>query len=171
MMSFYWNWLKFKHAHSMRWITDGYYRSVLNATSWSGLNAMQLACHSTRIFWNTQIRGHGYTNLILKQNLDQETIKAFLWNRTIYIYLHSIMHLHHNDVIQWKHLPRHWPFVNSPNKGQWRGALMFSLICVWINGWENNREAGDLRCPLWHHCNDVMAYCSVYGNGCLVHFG
>ena len=35
--------------------------------------------------------------------------------------------------------------VNSPHKGQWREALMFSLICVWINGWENNREAGDLR--------------------------
>ena len=35
--------------------------------------------------------------------------------------------------------------VNSPQKGQWRGALMFSLICVWINGRVNNREAGDLR--------------------------
>ena len=35
--------------------------------------------------------------------------------------------------------------VNSPQKGQWRGALIFSLICVWINGWVNNREAGDLR--------------------------
>ena len=35
--------------------------------------------------------------------------------------------------------------VNSPHKGQWRGDLMFSLICVWINGWRNNREAGDLR--------------------------
>ena len=35
--------------------------------------------------------------------------------------------------------------VNSPHKGQWRGDLMFSLICVWINGWVNNREAGDLR--------------------------
>ena len=32
----------------------------------------------------------------------------------------------------------------SPHKGQWRGALMFSLICDWINGWVNNREAGDL---------------------------
>ena len=32
--------------------------------------------------------------------------------------------------------------VNSPHKGQWRGNLMFSLICVWINGWVNNREAG-----------------------------
>ena len=34
--------------------------------------------------------------------------------------------------------------VNSPHKGPWRGAFMFSLICVWINGWVNNREAGDL---------------------------
>ena len=35
--------------------------------------------------------------------------------------------------------------VNSPHKDQWRGALLRSLICVWINGCVNNREAGDLR--------------------------
>ena len=35
--------------------------------------------------------------------------------------------------------------VSSPHKGQWHGAPMFSLVCVWINGWVNNREAGDLR--------------------------
>ena len=34
--------------------------------------------------------------------------------------------------------------VNSPHRGQRRGALMFSLICVWINDWANNNEAGDL---------------------------
>ena len=58
-----------------------------------------------------------------------------------------------DDVIKWKHFPRYWPFVwgihrspvNSPHRGQWRGALMFSLICVWINSWINNREAGELR--------------------------
>ena len=56
-------------------------------------------------------------------------------------------------TIKWKHFPRYWPFVwgihrspvNSPHKGQWRGALMFSLICARINGWVNTREAGDLR--------------------------
>ena len=38
------------------------------------------------------------------------------------------------------------PFpVNSPHKGQWRGALMFSLICVWINDWVNNHEASVFR--------------------------
>ena len=58
----------------------------------------------------------------------------------------------HDDVIKWKHFPRHWSFlrgihrspVNSLHKSQWRGALMFSLICAWINGCVNNREAGDL---------------------------
>ena len=35
--------------------------------------------------------------------------------------------------------------VNSPH--MWRGALMFALICAWINGWVNNGEAGDLRRP------------------------
>ena len=57
----------------------------------------------------------------------------------------------HDDVIKWNHFPRYWPFVrgihrspvNSPHKGQWHGALMFSLICVWINGWVNNLKAGD----------------------------
>ena len=39
----------------------------------------------------------------------------------------------------------HRSSVNSPHKGQWHGALMFSLICAWINSWVNNREAGDLR--------------------------
>ena len=46
--------------------------------------------------------------------------------------------------------------VNSPHKGQWGGALMFSLICVWINGWVNNREAGDLRRHRCHYDVNVM---------------
>ena len=35
--------------------------------------------------------------------------------------------------------------VNSPHKGQWRGALVFSLICAWIHVLVNSREAVDLR--------------------------
>ena len=31
------------------------------------------------------------------------------------------------------------------HRGQLRGALMFCLVCAWINDWVNNREAGDLR--------------------------
>ena len=46
--------------------------------------------------------------------------------------------------------------VNSPHKGQWRGALMFSLICVWINDWVNNRETGNLRRYRAHYDVIVM---------------
>ena len=54
----------------------------------------------------------------------------------------------HDDVIKWEHFPRYWTFVTGrfPSKGQWRGALMFSLTCAWTNGWANNRDDGDLTC-------------------------
>ena len=42
------------------------------------------------------------------------------------------------------------------HKGQWRGSLMFSLKCVWINDWVNNREAGDLRRYRAHYDVSVM---------------
>ena len=74
----------------------------------------------------------------------------------------------HDDVIKWKHFPRYWPFVrgihrspvNSPHKGQWRGALIFSLICAWINSWVNKREAGDLRRYHAHYDVSVMIFMS-----------
>ena len=76
----------------------------------------------------------------------------------------------HDDVIKWKHFSRNWPFVrgihpspvNFPHKDQWRGAVMFSLICVWINDWLNNREAGDLRCNCTHYDIIVMSTTSLY---------
>ena len=70
----------------------------------------------------------------------------------------------HDDVIKWRHFRRYWPFVrgihrssvNSPYKSQRRGALMFSLIWAWINGWVNTREAGDLRRHRDHYGVTVM---------------
>ena len=43
-----------------------------------------------------------------------------------------------------------------PHKGQWRGALMFSLICTRMHGWVNNDEAGDLRRLRVHYDVTVM---------------
>ena len=48
--------------------------------------------------------------------------------------------------------------VYSPHIGQWRGALMFSLICVRINGLVNNGEAGDLRRHRAHYDVNVMSH-------------
>ena len=70
----------------------------------------------------------------------------------------------HEDVIKRKHFPQYWPFVRgihrwpvtSHLKGQWRGALMFSLIWA-LNkrlskqswGWWFDTPSH----PLWRHCN------------------
>ena len=97
---------------------------------------------------------------------------VMLWLRLCrnYPYPSGLLHWHrvnHDDVIKWKHFPRYWPIVrgihrspvNSPHKGQWRVALMFSLICARINGWINNREAGDLRRYRAHYDVIVMDMC------------
>ena len=76
----------------------------------------------------------------------------------------------------WKHFPRNWPFVrrirrfpmNSSHKGQWRGTLMFSLICIWINRWVNNREAGDLKRYRAHYDVTVMVRYYAPPNGPLM---
>ena len=58
-------------------------------------------------------------------------------------------------------------------KGQWRGALMFSLICARINGWVNNGEAGYLRRHRAHYDVIVMSVESTwyhYSNPAVNHF-
>ena len=83
-------------------------------------------------------------------------MKSVCWvwcSRIVFVGLTPGICFNHDDVIKWKNFPLYWPFVrgihrtpvNSPHKGQWRGALMFSFICAWMNGSVNSREAGDLR--------------------------
>ena len=73
---------------------------------------------------------------------------------------------HHDDFIKWKHFPRyfvrriHRSPVNSPHKGQWRGAMIFSLIWAWINGWVNKHEAGD---EIRHRVHYDVTVMSVMG--------
>ena len=99
----------------------------------------------------------------------------------------DIIHVHrncHDDVMKWKHSPPYWPFVrgihwplvNSLHKGQWRGAMMFSMICVLIK-WLRKQSFGwwfeKLSHPLYgiwswvcrvtyqlHHVNGLVQDCS-----------
>ena len=80
-------------------------------------------------------------------------------------YENSINQLH-DDVIKWKHFPRYFTFVRGihllpmiyPHKGEWRGTLVFSLICAWTNDWVSNRDCGDLRRHRAHYDAIVMSY-------------
>ena len=70
----------------------------------------------------------------------------------------------HLIVIKWKHFPRYWLFVrgiqrspvSSPDKGQWRGALVFYSIFVWINGSVNNREGLFALPSAYAHGNYIL---------------
>ena len=86
-------------------------------------------------------------------------IKRYYWKKCT-----RLQQRNHDDVMKWKYFPRCWTFVwgihrspvNSPHKGQWRWALMFPLLCAGMNGWVNNREAGDLRRHRAHYDVKVM---------------
>ena len=75
----------------------------------------------------------------------------------VLIWPELFLHVIHDDVIKCKHFPCYWLFVRrihrSPQKVQWHGALIFSLMCAWTNGRTDNGDAGDLRC--------LGAYCDV----------
>ena len=78
--------------------------------------------------------------------------------------LYSVKAVKHDDVIKWRHFRCCWPFVrwfhlspvNSPRKGQWRGAFVFSSICTWTNNWANSGDATDLRPYRVHYDVTVM---------------
>ena len=67
--------------------------------------------------------------------------------------------------------------VNSPHKGQWCGALMFSLIYAWTHGWVNNQDTDDLRFHWAHYDITVMGHAfegwtKLYTMvDCLTHWG
>ena len=93
------------------------------------------------------IKNYSYSNVTCTQKFHNSMIQE-MWT--------------HDDVIKWRHFPRYWSFargnhrppVNSPHKGQWRGALTFSLICVWINGWSKQSWGWWFETssrPLWRH--------------------
>ena len=118
-----------------------------------------VACSCMKSFWNTHDQFID-TSLFLCSYSNSWERWVIDWNITqLFVVTYPS---NHDDVIKWKHFPRFWPFVwgihrssvNSPPKGQWRGALTLPLICAWINGWVSNREAGHFRCHR-ARCNDV----------------
>ena len=80
--------------------------------------------------------------------------------RDCHFYLDKLIYIY--EYLWWRHQMEKFSAlrvpvpVKSPHNSQWRGALMFSLICAWISGWVNNLKAGDLRRHRAHHDVTVM---------------
>ena len=140
-------------------IKPGQFYTAIHLTIWAVQNSSGMLNRNKTglvlIFWTglDQVRW----KLVFRTHFEKHTLRHHTCS---YIYLYR----KHDDVIKWKHFPRYWPFVriiyrssvNSPHKSQWHGALMFSLICVWINGSVKNREAGDLRRYRAHYDVNLM---------------
>ena len=54
------------------------------------------------------------------------------------------------------------PAAGGIPRGQWPGALMFSLICAWTRGWANTRDAGDLRRHHGHYVVTVITLITLH---------
>ena len=135
------------------------YWAYTTQTHWLPAQSASWALYSTAFKWNL----HCHRLISLRQRqitiVMRSPVTPYIW-----VNIGLSNNLPHDDVIKWKHFPRNWPFVrgihrspvNSPHKGQWRGALMFSLMCARINNWVNNGEAGDLRRNRVHYDVIVM---------------
>ena len=116
--------------------------------------------------WNYVGNRQGYVWILIvqKQNqvvVDKQTAFSVQAPKCLQTFTHilqvyfsstgSIMTM--MGAIKWKHFLCYWRFVkgihrwpvDSPQKDQWRRALMFSLICAWTNRSGSNRYAGDFR--------------------------
>ena len=65
----------------------------------------------------------------------------------------------HDDVMKWKHFPCYWPFVRGISSTKASDVWCFLWSASEKTGWENNREAGDLRRNRAHY--DVIVMCLV----------
>ena len=102
-------------------------------------------------FWNWSIVLHSVNHCFIR--LSDKMFPIFKWTLITGTAAFKVT----MSPLWWRHqmetFARYWPFVkgihrspaNSPHKGQWREALMFSLICARTNGLANHQDAGDLR--------------------------
>ena len=120
------------------------------------ITVFDICCETTNSRLQPYLLGRLETNT---ENWFIPFISGYINNTLMMFDIYMLINqFNHDDVMKWKQFPRylpfvrgiHWSSVNSFYKGQWRGVLMFSLICAWIKIWMNNSVAGDLRCHRAH---------------------
>ena len=126
------------------------------------------------VYWTSVKCTQGFV-LLCSVAMISSALNVTCWPVFIGIISMTLVQSYHDDVIKWNHFLRYWSLmwgihrspVNSPHKGQWRGALIFPWSAPWINGWVHNREAGDLGRHCVHYDAIVMwlPKCPWYGPG------
>ena len=113
------------------------------------MNILLVACHMRIYYWYNYSPQSWIIHASFKMITVPLSIFCYIW----LIYPSSVKgHIRTTFSVVWRSWWRHQMEAfsallaicagNLPDKAQWRAALMFSMICAWINGWVNT---GDLR--------------------------
>ena len=112
------------------------------------------------LIWRESLRAIHQAQIYRYNTATESYIAFIMWNICVHVPL--------DDIIEWTHFPRYWTFVrgihrspmNSPHKGQWCRALMFSLICLRLNKRLSKQSWGwwfeTLSRPLWRYWNELV---------------
>ena len=76
----------------------------------------------------------------------------------------NIVYVQHDDVIEWKHFPRYWPFVRGIRRSQRpvaRGFDVFFNLCLYkpLNKQSRRWWFETPSRSLWRHCNEREIEC------------
>ena len=151
---------KLQRFHRWSFGMDKLFHPTLNnGCNYLSMLGLKLNHDRKRGPWDPKLR-------ILSKTYAQDLYCEFRWVLTIYPFTWGTWANEWHLYSWWRNQMKTFSALlaicagNSPvtgeHKGQWRGALMFSVICAWINGWVNNREAGDLRRHRTHYDDIVM---------------
>ena len=143
------------------------------ATIFVCIQLIYLSCPRIYDLWNSPVVWYGYiSGAHASFSWFTKLVVKFIW-RDIHDVSDDRSASLHDDVIRWKHFPRHWPFVrgfhgspvNSLTQARYAELWCYLWSAPWINGWVNNRKAGDLRRHRAHYDVIVMI---VYNLCCRV---
>ena len=176
-----WCFLWSAPKHWRRWWVETLSRSL-----WRHCNGSQARCtwHTSRGLgtWpgilihfpisNSSVGWVGPSNMdmrqlsynIIKRQSDRPAFFACTAAQLGRSHTHTLYDTNHDHAIKGKLFLRYWSFmwgihrspVNSPHKGQWRGALMFSLTCTLSKRSSKQSWGWWFETPsrsLWRHCN------------------
>ena len=133
-----WFWIDYRHVCTLY---HAAYIPRLNSTWRNGWRYV-------RVFHNTLI-SHMVTPCVL--------VYDFAWFSIIMTSSNGIFFA----LLAFVRGSHRWP-VDSPHKGQWRGALMFSLMRAWTKGLANNTNASYLRRHRSHYDVTVMTSANLF---------
>ena len=132
-----------------------------HATTWTNVDPSLCLHMTSRGHSALFIQTYNWKKMKIYINFHKSLFMPYSKRKMMYMYIYSSWWRHQTEFFfVLLALCEGNPQVNdgfpSYHKGQWRGALTFSLSCAWNNSWANNRDAGDWRRHCAHYDSNVI---------------